>query len=56
MGLLLAAFWWIVSARFVAGIAASKRRNSAAWFLLGVLFGPLAVIAAMTATTLNSAR
>ena len=56
MELLLAAFWWIASACLVAGIAASKRRNSAVWFFLGVLFGPLAVIAAMTATTLDCAR
>lgn len=45
--LLIAAFWWVVSACFVAGIAASKHRSAAAWLLLGIALGPLAVIAAI---------
>lgn len=37
---------WVACGGFAAYLASEKSRSGAAWFLLGLLFGPLALIAA----------
>jgi hypothetical protein len=44
-------FIWLGSALVTAVIASSKGRNSLGWLFLGVLFGPLAVLAVAIAGT-----
>lgn len=36
---------WIACGIFSSMVASSKRRNGILWFVLGVLFGPLALLA-----------
>ena len=38
------AFIWILCAVVAAPIAKAKRRDSAVWFVIGLLFGPFAVL------------
>lgn len=37
---------WVACGGFAAYLASEKARSGAAWFLLGLAFGPLALIAA----------
>ena len=43
----LALGFWFVCALFSAVVASSKGRSGAGWFVLGFLFGPLALLAAV---------
>jgi len=38
---------WVIFGAISAYIASNKGRSGAAWFFLGMLFGPLAILAAV---------
>ena len=49
LGIILSVMSWLGSASLAAWLAGEKRRNSVNWFWLGLLFGPVALIAVVGA-------
>lgn len=41
---LMASLFWIICAAFAAALANARGRSALGWFLLGVLFGPFALL------------
>lgn len=47
---------WIICGVFAAVVASSKGRSGVAWFFLGFLFGPFALLASVGVTDLRRQR
>lgn len=49
-------FFWILCGLFASSIAGGKGHNGCMWFLGGILFGPLALLAAVGLNDIKSQR
>ena len=49
-------FFWILCGLFASSIAGGKGHNGCMWFLGGILFGPLALLAAVGLNNIKSQR